>query len=182
MRVVFGDADDLVSDWLPVLFPTTLLNQVYGMPDVDEHVVCLLDEHAEFGVVLGAIYSDVTAPPIQSLEKVHIKFKDGTTVQYDRAAHTLSIDLVADGADVAISTTRNVSVTSSAGNVTVNVAEGQHVFLGGAGGAVALATRPFVEEIYANHLHPTPAGISGKPIPIGTETAWPHCTEKSVSR
>jgi hypothetical protein len=82
VRVVFEAEDQLVSWWLPVLQPKTLADQVYWMPDLDEHVVCLLDEHAEFGVVLGAIYSEADAPPVASLEKLHnarARYRFGST-------------------------------------------------------------------------------------------------------
>jgi phage baseplate assembly protein V len=182
VRVVFRDLGELVSWWMPILQAKTLVDQVYWMPDEGEHVVCLLDEHAEFGVVIGAIYSDATAPPVSSLEKFHVKFKDGTEIEYDRGIHKLRVSLEAAAADVEISTTRAVTITSSSGDVTVNVADGQHVFLGGSAGALALATEKHVEEIYMLHKHPTPVGLSGPPVTIGGELTWPHVTDKAVAR
>lgn len=181
VRVLLGDLDGLLSYWLPVIQSKTLSDQAYWMPDLDEHVVCLLDEHAEDGVVLGAIYSSVTPPPITSLDKLHLTFKDGGEFEYDRAAHKLRISLPADAADIEIETTRAITLSSSGGDVTLNVAEGQKVFLGGAGGALRVATEKHVSEIYQVHKHPTPAGLSGAPIPIGGELEWPNVSDKAVA-
>jgi phage baseplate assembly protein V len=182
VRVVFADYGDLASFSLPVLQHKTLSDKSYWMPDVDEFVVCLLDEHAEAGVVIGAIYSAADAPPIANLDKVHIRFKDGTEIEYDRAAHKLLVSLEAAGADVELSTTRNVTVTSEGGDVTVNVADGHKVILGGAAAAQQLATKHFVTSVYEMHKHVTPSGLSGPPIPIVGETAWPNITDKAVAQ
>lgn len=96
VRVQFQDQDAVVSDWLPVMQKKTLKDKVYWMPDINEHVVCLLDDNEEFGVVLGAIYSDADTPPVTSQDKFHIKFEDGTTVEYDRSSHKLSADVKGD--------------------------------------------------------------------------------------
>ncbi|MEX2155121.1 MAG: phage baseplate assembly protein V [Gemmatimonadaceae bacterium] len=173
VRVVFPDYDDLPSWWLPVLHQKTLLDQTYWIPDIDEHVICLVDQRAEAGVVIGAIYSALTPPPIASLEKRFVKFSDGTEVEYDRATHTLRIALVADDADIEVVTT---------GNITLEVPEGKKVILGDPATAQELATKDFVESIFLTHTHPTPAGMSAAPVPTGTELAWPHITERGVSR
>lgn len=96
VRVVFQDQDGMVSDWLPVMQKKTLHDKVYWLPDLDEHVVCLMDENEEAGVVLGAIYSDADAPAISSQDKYQVKFQDGTTIEYDRAAHKLRADVKGD--------------------------------------------------------------------------------------
>jgi phage baseplate assembly protein gpV len=85
VRVVFPDYDQVVSWWLPVIFAKTQNDKAYWIPDVGEQVVCLMDLRDEAGAVLGAIYSDADFPPF------HLAFKDGASVDYDRAAHVLDL-------------------------------------------------------------------------------------------
>ena len=93
-RVQFPDQDGVQSYWLPVLHHKTGRDKSYWMPDTGEHVCCLMDDNAEFGVVIGAIYSDADAPPVSSGDKYHVKFDDGTFIEYDRAAHKLTAHVV----------------------------------------------------------------------------------------
>lgn len=96
VRVQFQDIDNVISYWLPVLKQKTLKDKQYWMPDIGEHVACVIDEHAEEGIVLGAIYSDADAVPVGSRDKYHVKFNDGTVIEYDRAAHKLTADVKGD--------------------------------------------------------------------------------------
>ncbi len=96
VRVRFDDMDGVLSYWLPVVQHKTLKDKAYWMPDVNEHVVCLLDENGEDGIVLGAIYSDADAVPVSSKDKCHITFEDGSTIEYDRQSHKLSADIKGD--------------------------------------------------------------------------------------
>jgi phage baseplate assembly protein gpV len=91
VRVVFPDYDQVVSWWLPVIFAKTQNDKAYWIPDVGEQVVCLMDLRDEAGAVLGAIYSDADLPPVNSTDKFHLAFKDGASVDYDRAAHILNL-------------------------------------------------------------------------------------------
>lgn len=161
VRVTFGAEDALVTYWLPVMRARTLGDRVYWMPEIDEQVVVLLDENGEEGVVLGGIFSEVDVPPVTGLDRLHIAMKDGTTFDYDRAAHQLA-------------------VTVKGGDVVVNVDAGKKVHIGGAAGK-ELATIDFVKNVYAKHIHPTPAGPSSPPTPMGIETAWPQVTQKGKS-
>lgn len=95
-RVCFPAFDALVSWWLPVLHHKTGKDKSYWMPDADEHVCCLMDDNAEFGVILGAIYSDADQPPVASQDKYHVRFEDGTWIEYDRATHLLKADVQGD--------------------------------------------------------------------------------------
>ncbi len=92
LRVVFTEFDQMLSYWLPVVVPKTQNDKAYWIPDVGEQVVCLMDARDEDGVVLGAIYSQPDSTPVQSADKFHLGFKDGTTLEYDRAAHVLGLN------------------------------------------------------------------------------------------
>jgi phage baseplate assembly protein V len=96
VRVQFTDMDGVLSYWLAVLKQKTLKDKQYWMPDIGEHVACLIDKNGEEGIVLGAIYSDADAVPVSSKDKKHIKFEDGTIIEYDRAAHKLYADVKGD--------------------------------------------------------------------------------------
>ena len=48
VRVQFDD-DGIVSHWLPVLVSGSRSNQYFHIFDVNEHVVCLMDERSENG-------------------------------------------------------------------------------------------------------------------------------------
>lgn len=121
VRVRFPDRDDVVSWWLPVIIPKSQGDKVYWLPDVGEQVVVLMDEHDEYGAVVGAIFSEIDAPPSGMTEdKFHVTFRDGTAVEYDRAAHALTAVggsgatiLLQDGAG------SNVELTAD-GNVHIN--------------------------------------------------------------
>lgn len=176
-RVAFEADDGVVSMLLPVMQKGTRHSQGYWMPDEGEHVVCLMDDGAEFGVILGAIYSDADHPPVASLDRIHLRMRDGTTFDYDRAAHRLSIALAAPDADVVITTTRDVHV-SAGRDVAIDVPAGRSVFVGGAGGR-QLATVDFVTDVYMKHKHPVAGPTTGLPVPTGTETAYPNVTQKA---
>lgn len=86
VRVRFEE-DDIVSDWLPVAQTGSLKNKAYHLPDIGEHVVCLMDKHNEAGAVMGAIYNTQDTPGFDTSDKVGMKFEDGTEIYYDRGAN-----------------------------------------------------------------------------------------------
>ena len=92
-RVEFEDHDGMSSYWIPVLKSKTLKDKSYWMPDEGEHVACLMDKNNEEGIILGAIYSETDTPPVNSQDKCHVKFEDGTTIEYDRKENQLNIDI-----------------------------------------------------------------------------------------
>lgn len=138
VRVVFPAHEDLPSDFIPVVLPFTLGNAAYWLPDLNTQVLCALDEDEEPIAVLGGVFSDEDAPPVTSADKVHVRFEDGSFIEYDRAAHRYEI-------------------TVKAGNVVLNVDAGQHVHIGGEGGE-ELVTRSHLEGFAKTHTH-----LSGPP-------------------
>ena len=115
-RVVFADRSEVVSFELPVLVRGSLRNKDYWMPDPGEQVVCLfLPSGNAQGFIIGSIYSERDKPPVTEGNKRHIKFDDGTIIEYDRVTHTLSIN--AKGS-INIQTTGN-TVVSAAGNISI---------------------------------------------------------------
>ncbi len=91
VRVVFPDYDEVISWWLSVVFFKTQNDKAYWIPDIGEQVLCLMDLRDEAGAVLGAIYSEVDTPPVNSANKFHLAFRDGTSFDYDRVTHVLDL-------------------------------------------------------------------------------------------
>lgn len=83
-RVHFDD-DGIVSAELPILQWKTLKDKYAHSFDVGEHVVCFMDEHAENGVVLGAIYSEDEKPLITNADETGVTYEDGSYFKYNRA-------------------------------------------------------------------------------------------------
>lgn len=114
VRVTFLDHDGLLSWWLPIVVPKSQDDKAYWLPDIGEQVVCLMDEHDEDGCVLGAIYSSADAPPVSDGNKFHVSFQDGTSIEYDRATHQLSINVGAGG---------TISINQGAASITLTGGE-----------------------------------------------------------
>lgn len=113
VRVEFRDTvtAKLVSGWLPVLVPRASADMAFDLPDVGDQVLCLfLGNGLEEGFVLGSMYGAQT-PPVSSGDKFHRTFSDGTTLEYDRAAHKLRASV---RGDVEASVTGNLELTSAA--------------------------------------------------------------------
>nr|WP_278430008.1 phage baseplate assembly protein V [Brevibacillus laterosporus] len=91
-RVVFEDTDESVSFDLPILFPQTMAAKHYGMPIIDENVICLfLGNGVQTGICLGSFYSTVDKPPVTDKNKQGIWFENGSYVEYDRSSGILTL-------------------------------------------------------------------------------------------
>jgi phage baseplate assembly protein V len=111
--VTFPDRHQLISWWLPIVVPKSQNDKGYWIPDIGEQVVCLMDAHDEDGAVLGAIYSSADTTPVQSADKWHVTWNDGSTFEYDRSSHTLAVNVVSNG-------TINITVNGGSANITAN--------------------------------------------------------------
>jgi phage baseplate assembly protein V len=109
-RVRFDDLDGLESMFLPIAVQKSFKDKSYWMLDVGEHVACLMDANAESGVILCAVYSEADLPPVTNKDKRHVRFDDGTTIEYDRAEHQLTIQCVGN---IEIKATGNLSLTAA---------------------------------------------------------------------
>ena len=97
VRVELEDADKVITYWLPVVVQKAQDDKFYWLPDIGELVlVGFLDYGIEQGFVLGSIYNQQDKPPVASKDKMHIQFKDGTVIEYDRNTHKLLIHSVGD--------------------------------------------------------------------------------------
>ena len=89
-------------------------------PEAGEHVAILCPGGSlSQGVIIGSLYSGSKPAPSNSADQHVTKYSDGTTITYDRAAHTFTVQ--AAGA-VTINIQGNTRVTAQA--VTVNAPNG----------------------------------------------------------
>ena len=89
-------------------------------PEAGEHVAILCPcGSLSQGVIIGSLYSGSKPAPSNSADQHVTKYSDGTTITYDRAAHTFTIQAV--GA-VTINIQGNAAVTAQA--VAVNAQNG----------------------------------------------------------
>lgn len=124
VRVQLLDNDGVVTYWLPVVVNKSQKDKFYWLPDVGEEVVCAFLEHGiEQGFVIGAIYNEKDAPPVTNKDKFHIRFQDGSWIEYDRSEHKLKAEI---NGDVEITATgrcdvecQNQIYIKSATNITI---------------------------------------------------------------
>jgi phage baseplate assembly protein V len=172
VRVNFPDRDNLLSYWLQIVVPKTQADQYFYMPDIGEQVVCLMDQHDEYGCVIGSVYSQEDQTPDNATNDTSIvQFSDGTVLSYDRVLHAFTLMLCASstlnvqqssGAALAFDTAGNVTI-SSPGNVTVN---SSMVTLGpGAIDSFVLVSK--LIAAFNTHIHPSGSGPTGPPtVPL----------------
>ena len=84
----------VVSDWLPWVTHRASNDRSWWAPEPGEQVLVLSPSgDLTQAVVLPAIYQANHSAPADS-ENIHrVRYKDGTVVEYDRAAHRLLADL-----------------------------------------------------------------------------------------
>jgi phage baseplate assembly protein V len=164
-RVHFEERDDVNSGWLSVIQPKTLKDKVYWMPDIGEHVVCLLDEHDEDGALVGAIYSDVDVVPDGVSADVHTTvYVDGAKWKYDRSSSQWSLVVPAAGRVLIQVGSSSIEVIDGKITVTANT-----VLLAGSGATEPLVLGNSFKALFNAHTHPDPqGGVTGAPtVPMG---------------
>lgn len=125
-RVLFEDRDQVVSPWLSVGYRRTKDDIEYDELAEGEPVACLVTDNGESGLVLCSTFTDAFPPPEGAEKKWTRKFKDGTTLTYDRESKKLTVacegevEVVAKG-DGTLKATGAVTVEAS-GTLTVKAA------------------------------------------------------------
>lgn len=146
-RVNFDD-DNIVSGWLPVSVPKSLNDKFFAMPDINEHVWCMMDENAENGVIGGSLYDASSQPAGGGVDIVAIQFNDSSRVEYNRNSHVLTITLN----DSVLKVSR-AGLTLKKGSETLKVINSDLL------------------NAIIQHTHPTGTGPSGTPINAAAFTA-----------
>ena len=114
-RVQFAD-DDVLSYWLPILQQKTQKDKFYAIPDIGEHVACLMDENSEEGVILGAIYSALDDTPVSSKTQLMIKFEDESYINFNKETGILTLKF--KGIDVISDINQTGKLQNSAGIIS----------------------------------------------------------------
>lgn len=141
-RVEFADEDGVVSHWLAWNMPAAGGgSKIFNQPDIGSQVNCLVDRHADDGIIMGARYSKQDAPPTQNGKLLKMLLEGGLDFEYDKAAGTLVLKLPA-------------GLTIEAGSVTIK-------------GAVAITGASLIhngKNVGSTHTHVSaPSGPPGVP-------------------
>lgn len=119
VRVQLLDNDEMVTYWLQIAVPKAQNDKFYWIPDVGELVLCAFLEHGlEQGFVIGAVYNEKDQTPVQDKEKFHIKFKDGSWIEYDRREHKLTAFIKGD---INITASGNITLQAPVVNIVGNL-------------------------------------------------------------
>lgn len=116
VRVRLPELDGLETDLIPVLTRKSQDDKDYWLPDEGEQVALLLDAFGDYGVVIGSIFSDVDAVPVENQDKRKVVFKDQADFEYDRQSSTLTIKggikrlVVECGADINMRAVTNITL------------------------------------------------------------------------
>lgn len=91
------EEDGFVSDLLPVLVRKSKTDKENWQLEVDEHVVCIMDDRCDEGVILGAIVNNIDVPDEEEgAGKYRKRFADGTFIEYNRNTGVLTVDVQGD--------------------------------------------------------------------------------------
>lgn len=109
-RVTFGEQENLVSQWLPILVMGSKETRGYWVPEIDTQVLCMFlpntsGQGFKEGFIIGAFYSNVDTPVESDPNVRSITFADGSYVRYNNG----NIEIIAKG-----------NVTIKGANVFIN--------------------------------------------------------------
>lgn len=115
-RVTIGD---LLTAPLPFLTAKAGPDKTWHPPEVGEQVIVLSPSgELTAGFVLGGVYTTTNPPPSASPDVSKMVFSDGSTATYDRALHSLTIDLPHSGSALSVTVNGNATI-SATGNALV---------------------------------------------------------------
>lgn len=132
-RVSFPELG-IISGWLPVGVANTFRNQDEILPDVGEHVYCIM--HDNTGIILCSIYDDKNRPGTGNADRRTVTFQDGTQIYYDRKSNVLNVKdkhgntIILDKDGVTVKSTHNMTIESS-GSMTISSGGGMDISAGG---------------------------------------------------
>ena len=91
-RVKFLD-DNIVSPPMQITFMSTQGTKIFFPFEVNTCVACIMDEHGDNGVVVGAIYQDEDKPDENvSEDAMRIVFSDGAIIEYNFKTNKFTFD------------------------------------------------------------------------------------------
>lgn len=115
-RVTIGE---IQTAPLPFLAVKAGEDRTWHPPEVGEQVIVLAPSgELTAGFVLGGVYTTAYPAPSTSPEVAKMLFKDGSSATYDRALHSLTIDLPTENSSLTVTVNGNVTL-SATGNALV---------------------------------------------------------------
>ncbi len=92
-RVVFNDAQNMVSAELPIRYEATGKDKCYHMPGIGEQVIVDVPDDSTNGdgVIIGSYYSEAQPPECRDPNKWRIKFANGDYIEHDNSSGDLKI-------------------------------------------------------------------------------------------
>ena len=115
-RVTIGD---IQTAPLPFITCKAGEDRTWHPPEVGEQVIVLAPSgELAAGFVLGGVYTTIHPAPSTSPEVAKMLFKDGSTATYDRALHSLTINLPTSGSTLSVTVNGNATI-SATGNALV---------------------------------------------------------------
>jgi phage baseplate assembly protein V len=136
-RVTIGD---LQTAPLPFITCKAGEDRTWHPPEVGEQVIVLAPSgELTAGFVLGGVYTTSHPAPSTSPEVAKMLFKDGSSATYDRALHTLTLDLPTSGSSLSVTVNGNVTL-SATGNALVE-ADGNATVSAGAVARIEAGTQ-----------------------------------------
>lgn len=108
------NANGLTTDWIPWVVRRAGPNATWSAPEVGEQVVvgCPYGDPSQ-AFVLGSLYQEAHPAPATTADKERVTFSDGTSLEYDRAAHALTVDTTTNGGITIICKTATVKAQDS---------------------------------------------------------------------
>ena len=96
---IFPDKDNTVSGPLQIMTQGSGEDKYYWLPNVGDYVKCLMEQNnttsLNSGSIIGTFFNEVNPVPSGAgAGKRILNFGDGTTIEYDKNSHTLSINCV----------------------------------------------------------------------------------------
>ena len=157
------DEDGLVSMPLPYSQVNTKENKTENTLDLEEHVWCLMDEFCEYGIIGGCIYDEENLPIEGNADITRTQYKDGSFIQYDRAAKKFTASFEGD---VEIIKATNINVIAE--KVTFNDGENDGIPL----------VNPLVSKINAleSQINSILAILKATIIPLAPTGTYPFAT------
>jgi phage baseplate assembly protein V len=128
VRVKFPDRDNVISYWLHVASRGSQNDKEFWMPDLGEQVLCIMDEHDEYGSVVGSLGNTTdTSPSFAAVGVRGFEASDGAVVTYDRNTHTLLASLPTGSTVNVVTAQGSKVVLGSDGTALMQDAAGAYV-------------------------------------------------------
>jgi len=120
VQVRFGN---IVTAWIPWLTQRAGPDANWWAPEIGEQVL-VMSPSGDFnlGVALPAIYQTAYPAPAATKDKQVVKWSDGSSLTYDRAAHKWSLVVPNAAAEVDVTTGGKINLVAT-GKVTISGSE-----------------------------------------------------------